>query len=453
MQKNELIPSKTPFLTGDDVQTKRAEILHYFHQTFSIYENLFLCLASEAAYFQRPNMLRHPLIFYYGHTAVFFINKLNISNLVAGPVDAELEKMLAVGVDEMSWDDLDQSHYTWPTVPQVTQYRNKVRELVSDFIATCEIKLPITQTDPLWIILMGIEHERIHLETSSVLIRELQLKHTTKQPAWQRCLHSGPAPKNSLIPVAGATAKLGKSTDNPLYGWDNEYGSQITEVPAFAASKYLVSNGEFLEFVEDGGYQTKNYWSEEGWNWREFCQAAHPKFWVANEKGYAYRSMVEEFDMPWNWPVEINYLEAEAFCQWKSAKTGTHTRMPSEAEWSLLRQMVPEDQPDWAQAPGNLNLEHFASSCPVDRFAFAGGFFDIIGNVWQWTTTRFDGFAGFAPHPAYDDFSTPTFDGRHNLFKGGCWASTGNYAIRDSRYAFRRHFFQHAGLRYLQSTD
>jgi len=77
----------------------------------------------------------------------------------------------------------------------------------------------------------------------------------------------------------------------------------------------------------------------------------------------------------------------------------------------------------------------------------------VAGNVWQWTETAIDGFEGFKVHPAYDDFSVPTFDGRHNLIKGGSWASTGNETIRDSRYAFRRHFIQHAGFRYIESNE
>jgi putative 4-mercaptohistidine N1-methyltranferase len=85
---------------------------------------------------------------------------------------------------------------------------------------------------------------------------------------------------------------------------------------------------------------------------------------------------------------------------------------------------------------------------------FANGpFFDILGNVWQWTETPITGFEGFQVHPYYDDFSTPTFDTQHNLIKGGSWISTGNEATRDSRYAFRRHFFQHAGLRYVESEQ
>ena len=104
------------------------------------------------------------------------------------------------------------------------------------------------------------------------------------------------------------------------------------------------------------------------------------------------------------------------------------------------------DQPFWKTAPGNINLEHGASSTPVDTFP-QGEFCDVVGNVWQWTRTPIMPFKGFEVHPLYDDFSVPTFDGRHNLIKGGSWIATGNEALISARYAFRRHFFQHAGFR------
>jgi putative 4-mercaptohistidine N1-methyltranferase len=161
--------------------------------------------------------------------------------------------------------------------------------------------------------------------------------------------------------------------------------------------------------------------------------------------------MLEIIDLPWNWPVEVNQLEAKAFCNWKAADTGLAIRLPSEDEWNRLRDScdIP-DQPWWERAPGNINLERWSSSCPVDFFPF-GDFYDVIGNVWQWTETPIYPFHGFRIHPWYDDFSTPTFDTRHNMIKGGSWISTGNEATRDSRYAFRRHFFQHAGFRYVES--
>jgi len=447
------IVSKTLILNDGNIEAKRQEILDYFHKSFTLYESIFECLSGDEAFYARANPLRHPLIFYYGHTSVFFINKLNVAGLITERVDPKIESMLAVGVDEMSWDDLNETNYDWPTPQDVKAYRDKTREIVDRFIRNCDFALPIDWDNPMWIVMMGIEHERIHLETTSVLIRELPLEFVRPHSIWNNiCQQSGEPPKNELLDVEGGKVTLGKDKTDPLYGWDNEYGEQSHEVSSFKASKYLVSNQEFLEFVDAKGYQNKTYWDDEGWNWVQFTKAEHPVYWVVKGNKYLYRTMLEEIDMPWDWPADINYLEAKAFCQWKSEQTGKNIRMPTEAEWHKLRNLIDTDQPYWETAPGNINLEGPMSSCPVTRHECPNGFFDIIGNVWQWTESPMDGFEGYAVHPAYDDFSSPTFDGKHNLLKGGCWISTGNYAIKDSRYAFRRHFFQHAGLRYVEGT-
>ncbi|EKD35800.1 MAG: hypothetical protein ACD_75C01773G0001 [uncultured bacterium] len=221
----------------------------------------------------------------------------------------------------------------------------------------------------------------------------------------------------------------------------------------FQAAKFLVSNEEYLAFVEAKGYEVEKYWTEEGWRWVQFTKSRHPLFWLDDPAGYRFRTLTRIVDMPWNWPVEVNYLEAKAFCNWLGEKSGKQVRLPTEDEWYRLRDLhdIP-DQPHWTRAPGNINLEHWTSSCPVDHFPF-GDFYDIIGNVWQWTETPITGFDGFEVHPWYDDFSTPTFDTQHNLIKGGSWISTGNEATRNSRYAFRRHFFQHAGFRYVEAEQ
>jgi 5-histidylcysteine sulfoxide synthase/putative 4-mercaptohistidine N1-methyltranferase len=444
---------RTLILDQRDPDKLRAQVRHYFHQTFTIDEKLYESLADDEAFYLRADPLRHPLVFYLGHTAVFYVNKLIIGKLTGERVNPSFESMFAVGVDEMSWDDLNEAHYNWPPIPEVRRYRDQVRLLVDGLIQNLPLDgNGITWDSPWWAIIMGIEHERIHLETSSVLIRQLPLERVKQLDFWSVCPDAGPAPENGLLAVPGETVRLGKDDADPLYGWDNEYGSLKLEVKEFKASRYLVSNSEFKGFVQDGGYGKQEFWTEEGWAWKSYQQAEMPRFWTkAADGSLQLRCVACAIPLPLNWPVEVNYLEAKAFCNWKARQTGKPIRLPSEEEWLRLRDLcLDTDQPYWDKAPGNINLEYLASPCPVDRFAF-GVFYDVIGNVWQWTETPIHPFPGFRIHPIYDDFSVPTFDGRHNLIKGGSWISTGNEALRNARYAFRRHFYQHAGFRYVES--
>jgi len=443
-----------PTLYGTDVTLKRNEIKAYFHYCYKRYESLFRIVAEEKAYFIKADPLRHPIIFYYGHTAVFFINKFKLAKLIDRRIDPELESLFAVGVDEMSWDDLNDEHYEWPSVKRVQAYRDEVYSMVNHLIDTLPLALPITEDSPWWVILMGIEHENIHLETSSVLIRQLPLAFVQENREWKECEISGNAPKNELLDVPAGSVILGKNKDAKLFGWDNEYGNHRAQIPAFKAAKYLTSNTEFLEFVQDGGYSSETFWCEEGKAWRDYTQAKHPRFWKHTEEGYKLRTLSREIDLPLNWPVEVNNLEATAFCRWKSIKEGASITLPTEDEYVRIREESGvSSYLEWTQKGqtiANINLEGFASSVPVDTYQH-GRFYDVIGNVWQWSRTPIYPFEGFKVHPVYDDFTVPTFDGKHILIKGGSWISCGNLATQKSRYGFRRHFYQHAGFRYIQS--
>jgi 5-histidylcysteine sulfoxide synthase/putative 4-mercaptohistidine N1-methyltranferase len=445
--------AKTIHLRDGNQEEKRAEIREYFLKTWNVHEKLYTQLASDDVFYHRGDPLRHIILFYLGHTAVFFINKLYLAKLIDKRINPEFESTFAIGVDEMSWDDLDNKNYTWPEVEAVREYRDLVKEAVLDLIDNTPLHLPIDWDNPFWIVMMGIEHERIHLETSSVLIRQLPLDQVVAGRFGEICTESGEAPVNEMLTVEGGSVTLGKPSNHPIYGWDNEYGKHAEDVAEFKAAKYLTSNQEFLEFINDGGYAIEEYWTEEGWNWRNFKDASMPLFWRKDDNEFRLRLVAEEIPMPWDWPVEVNYLEAKAFCNWRTKKTGKTYRLPTEAEWMKLYEFTGlKDQFKWGdEAPANINLEKFTSPCPVDKYEQGKGFFDVIGNVWQWTETPITGFAGFKVHPMYDDFSTPTFDGKHNLIKGGSWISTGNEATKHSRYAFRRHFYQHAGFRMIES--
>ena len=446
---------KIPTLTGVDPEEKRQEIKAYFQFCYKRYESLFNLVANEKTYFQKSDPLRHPLIFYYGHTATFFINKLKLAKVIDERLDARLESIFAVGVDEMSWDDLNEQHYDWPTLGVTQAYRDRLYDLINNLIDTLPLELPLSWESPWWVILMGIEHENIHLETSSVLIRQLPFDAIKEDENWVECEAYGSAPNNELLEVSAGSVTLGKHKDAQLFGWDNEYGTHQAKIPAFKASKYVVSNAEYLEFVNVKAYDNSAYWCEEGNAWREFTKAKCPFFWREKEGKYILRTLSREIALPFSWPVEVNCLEAEAFCRWKSEKEGLNIVLPTEDEYVRLREVSGvSSYVQWMEkgkTEANIALDKFASSCPVDSFPH-GDFFDVVGNVWQWSRTAIYPFEGFKVHPIYDDFTVPTFDGKHNIINGGSWISCGNLATQSSRYGFRRHFYQHAGFRYIESN-
>lgn len=441
-----------PTLEGNDTEAKREEIRAYFHNTYDIFEKIFEVLKSDEVFYKKSEPTRHPMIFYFGHTATFFINKLINMKIIKERINPFFESIFAVGVDEMEWDDVESSNYNWPSVDAVREYRKKVRELVDRLITTMPLTLPITQESQMWIVLMGIEHERIHIETSLVLHRQMPLKFIKEVKEFAICPHASNAPKNEMLNLKGKRVVLGKDISHNLYGWDNEYGEYSEIVGDFSVSKYLVSNGEFMEFVQEGGYENEEFWDEEGRRFLALSGAKHPVFWVKEGDKYRYRTLCRVIDMPLDWPVDVNALEAEAFCRYKSKKEGTLYSLPSEAEYRVIYDYAGlRDIPKLHQSRANLNFYHYFSACPVNEFGH-NGIYDVVGNVWQWSRTPIFGFDGFAVHEAYDDFSTPTFDGRHALILGASWASSGNLIMKYSRYAFRKHFFQNAGFRYVVAS-
>ena len=399
--------------------------------------------------------------------AALYINKLRVAGLIKEAVDEELEQIVETGVDEMSWDDLSKNEMEWPDLRTITEYRRTVYGIVRDVILNGAWSFPINISDPAWAIIMGFEHERIHLETSSVLMRELPA-HLVTRPSQFAKYHpsafDGSAERviqNQMLPVEGGEVKLGKPRDWRSFGWDNEYGTRTAKVESFAASKFLITNGEFLEFVRSGGYGNKAYWTEAGWQWRVFRNIHFPTFWCPDGPvglhQYKLRVIFDVIDMPMAWPVDVNVHEAKAYCAWKSTqdKPAYPYRLITEAEHNMIRDASTRDEAlgvardpvmtDTGAAMSarkgaqyNSNLAYGSSST---------GFHDVFGNAWHWTEDDFNMLDGFEVSPLYVDFSTPCFDGLHNIIMGGSFISTGDEASIWSRFHFRPHFHQHASFR------
>ncbi len=243
------------------------------------------------------------------------------------------------------------------------------------------------------------------------------------------------------VEIPGGTFLLGGTPDLP-YVFDNEKWAHPVEIQPFRMARAPVTNGEFAAFVDDQGYQRREFWSEAGWGWRESAGAEHPAYWERGSKGGWARQVYDEVvPLEEHHPIiHVNWYEVEAYCRWAGR------RLPTEAEWEIAASAEPT--PDgrglsghkrifpWGDDPifaDRANLDGYAGGC-IDVGALpdgdsAFGCRQMIGNVWEWTSTDFGPYPGFVVDP-YKEYSQPWF-GTHKVLRGGCWV-TRSRMIRNS---------------------
>ena len=302
--------------------------------------------------------------------------------------------------------------------------------------------------------MMGIEHQRIHLETSSVIIRRLPIEQVRPLPAGTICPLAGQAPANELVPVAGGKVVLGKPGNHPAV----RLGQRIrpsgkSRSGTSQASRHLVSNREYLGFVEDRGYEAG-----------EVLDRRAGAGWVTPRPGTRCSGWSGPARIPFSDPgpdhryaVELAGRSQLPRGQGLLQLAGRKNRQnPSAERGRVVPAARPARHPRSAvlaegagqHQPGALGFVLSGDSFPFRRVSTISSAMSGSGR-----RRRSPALKDLHVHPWYDDFSTPTFDTQHNLIKGGSWISTGNEATRDSRYAFRRHFFQHAGFRYVEADQ
>jgi 5-histidylcysteine sulfoxide synthase len=425
----------------------RSKLLDYFEGAWNLDDIIMKSIIGQATFYLNPDPLRNRLIFYLGHTAVFYINKLIQVGLMKARINPTYETLFEIGVDPETPAELATAikDIDWPEVDQVWQYRETAKAEITAVINTMPLNLPIHQHHPCWALLMAIEHSRVHFETSSMLLRQLPIERLKRPPEWNYAPSNGDIPQNEMQEISGGVVKLGKPADDLTFGWDIEYGHLEVAVKPFLASQYLITNGEFLEFVRSSGYQNRDYWHPEAWQWKQLYNIQYPKFWISSPNNYRYRATFDEIDLPLNWPVEVNHYEAIAFCKWK----GSEIRLMSEAEWNQAL-TISEDRALLSNS--NLNLQFFSPS-PVGLFkpTNPSGISDLRGNVWEWLADTLKPLPKFAPHPLYPDHAAPFFDNKHPVMLGGSWATNGSMALPSYRNWFRPYFYQHVGFRIAQN--
>jgi ergothioneine biosynthesis protein EgtB len=253
---------------------------------------------------------------------------------------------------------------------------------------------------------------------------DLKDKHQQQLPSSER---RGGAKRrgghSQAIPAGSATLGI---NPNASFGWDNEFRAHSVHVPEFSMDIFNVTNAQYLEFIQAGGYDERSLWTPDAWNWLQDSGTRHPKFWVRQNDAWFYRTMFEEIPLPPEWPVYVSHAEASAYARWKGKV------LPTEAQYHrALGESIPA---------GNFGSQSW-SPAPVGSFApTTTGIFDLAGNGWEWTSTPFAPFDGFEPFSFYPGYSADFFDGKHFVLKGASPRTAASLVRPSFRNWFQSHY-------------
>lgn len=397
---------------------------------------LFRMVRPEAMY-DRPIPERHRIVFYVGHLEAFDWNLLSGACGVES-FRPDLNRLFAFGIDPVGGSLPTDRPHDWPRMRDVDDYRNRVRQALDRIEGK---PLPEEGESSFANLLnIAIEHRLMHAETLAYMFHQMPFERKMGEAA-PRVIEGSPfTPGSVRVPAGHAT--LGLRRDSDAFGWDNEFEAHSEDVPEFAIDRHKVSNGQFLRFLEDGGYDDRALWTPADWEWRTAMGVSHPVFWVKRGDGWTYRSMFDEIPLPFDWPVYTSHAEASAYARWAGQA------LPTEAQWHRAAYGTEEGQypPSEAWDPAPVN----ARTLGVSAFGVVGS----IANGWEWTSTVFAPFPGFRAFASYPGYSAQFFDGQHYVLKGGS-VRTHPVMLRPSfRNWFQPHYqYVYAGFRCVGEPD
>jgi iron(II)-dependent oxidoreductase len=232
------------------------------------------------------------------------------------------------------------------------------------------------------------------------------------------------------------------------FAYDNEMPAHLVTVPAFKLDRFLTTNTEFIEFIAEKGYARREFWSNEGWEFREKENWQHPLYWRKLGDDWQIRFMLEEksLDEFKNHPVYgISFYEAEAYAKFRGKRLPTEFELEKAASFHNLdnaKNSFAVENPSRENC--NFNFYYWGTT-PVGVFEENPS--DFAGNLWEWTSSVFKPYPDFKPFP-YEDYSQTWFDGDHKVLKGGSFATSREMLRTSFRNFFRPHFrIAFAGIR------
>ncbi|MDQ3521365.1 MAG: ergothioneine biosynthesis protein EgtB [Gemmatimonadota bacterium] len=330
-------------------------------------------------------------------------------------------------------------------LPELLGFMEQVRARVLDRLATVDLH----GNDPLlrdgYVYHMVAQHEYQHNET---ILQTLQLKKGEPYHPAQRVSVPEPTIRPAgMVRFSGGEVQIG--TDDRSAAYDNERPRHTVRLDPFWIDAAPVSNGEYLEFMQAGGYTTRELWSDAGWAWLQEARVDTPKHWDTEGGGWSTRSIDRMGPVDLHHPVcHVCYHEAEAYARW------LQKRLPTEPEWEAACTWDPEtgtrSEFPWgneAPTPEHANLDQLTwGTAPIGAYprnVSPMGCYGMIGDVWEWTSSDLGPYPGYQTFP-YKEYSEAFFGTEYKVLRGGSWATRPG-AIRSTfrnwDYPIRRQIF------------
>jgi len=427
----------------------RHELLERMAQARAETDKLFELVKPDSLY-ARPIPERHRIIFYIGHLEAFDWNLLRERVINAQIFHPEFDRLFAFGIDPVDGGLPSDQPADWPSLPEVQKYVRRIRQTLDERLAALPSDPASDGFSASTLLNVAIEHRLMHAETLAYMLHQLQLEAKIRQGSRSQTL--APPVNPTMIEIPAGRATLGLSRSSNIFGWDNEFEEHFVEVPAFTIDKYETTNREYLEFLNSGGYENHEYWTEADWNWKVQQNITHPVFWNRKNSNWFLRTMFDQVPLPLDWPAYVSHAEASAYARWVGKQ------LPTEAQWHRTAYGTHEEVENsypWGSGPpteklGNFNFESWDPT-PVNAFPQAQSAFgiaDLLGNSWEWTSSILAPFQGFEPFPFYRGYSADFFDSKHFVIKGGSPRTAACMLRRSFRNWFQPHYqYVYAGFR------
>jgi iron(II)-dependent oxidoreductase len=363
------------------------------------------------------DQLMSPPVWDYTHIGVFEELWLVQTLSGAAPLDADLQHIY----NAIETPRVVRGRLKLLDPARSSAYLREVRERTLSLLE----EVNLDEDDPLlregFVYDLIIQHEHQHNETILQTIQLTPGRYRDGLPS----LPEGRGAAEAMVQVPAGRYWIGSDRHEP---YDNEHPRHQVELAAFEIDRFPVSNGNYLEFMADGGYRREDLWSKPGWEWCFTFGVEAPEYWIRRDGQWMTTRFGHMLPVDPRLPVaHVGYFEAEAYARWAGKRLPTEFEWEAAASWDggagCARRYPWGDDPP---TPERANLDQqLLTAAPLGAYpegASAFGCEQMLGDVWEWTSSDFRPYPGFAAFP-YSEYSEPFFGEGFKVLRGGSWAT------------------------------